>query len=463
VCVAVRTWVGESACMCQRPPSPTFRSSVFSNDEGSSISQPTKRDVSPTFRSSLASVLAQPAKRDASPTFRSSLGFVNEGKCTAPPAKRDVSPTFRSSICLGDPNLCNPLLSPRPRSSLHPSRCDVPEGKAARARSGSPRRSSSPPRRSDSTLSLDQTCGASGSSIATACWQRFCADSGSSTQEFCPCQVPSPSRSRCKQRMTGIHEVGGDSYHAWTRIGNDFLPIERPIRVASPGKRDTSDMRNILQGTGHRPCLSGSQSGDKLPQKTRPPWLHLDACSVQSESNTRRSPKHSPRHVELDGSAVSCTLNTDGHIDGTKERLRSPRAHCGKDSVRNLNSNILMADECTRTHTAGAILQDWQVIHSPRSRLGAMNAQKNASNGLSSILAHSQSMPSAGIRSSEMTAGSSVASGNMSPRELTPERHRRELRADAVRQWDAAVNPDRPANVPLSDRARARVLQRRGY
>lgn len=419
-------------------------------------------------------------QRAASPTFRSSVFSSDERVCIPQPAKRDVSPTFRSSVCIGDPSLCTPMVSLQPRSPSPRSRQVVPGVKTTCTRSGSPGRSCSPTRRTDRALGSDQACGASARSIATACWQRFGADNGSSAQDFNPCQLPSPSRSRCRQSMSlsvksgddssGIHQLGGDSWTAWTRNGKDYVPMERPLRGASPGKSDSSSMWHILQGNGCGPQLSPSPSSDRLSQASQPPWLHLDACKVQNETNTRRrSPR---RRTELDGNSVSNTLHNDGHIDGTRERLLSPRAHCGKDSVRNLSSSIFSVDECSRTHTGGALLQDWQVIHSARSRRN-MNAHKNASNGLSTILAQGLSMPSAGSRGNEMTAESSIASGNMSPRELTPESHnrRKELRADAVRQWDAAVNPDRPANVPLSDRARAAplsdraratVVQRRG-
>lgn len=398
------------------------------------------------------------------------------------PAKRDVSPTFRSSVCIGDPSLCAPMSSPPPRSPLRCSRHEVPEGKATRTRSRSPGRSSSPARRSDCALGSDHASGPSGNSIATACWQRFGSDNGSSTRDFNPCQLPSPSRARCRQqRMSGLHqvggdacslEVGGDSWVAWTRIGKEYVPQERPVRGLSPGKTDSSSMRNILQGV-HGLRLSRSPRGDKLPQSTQPPWLHLDACTEQSETSTRRL----PRHTVFDGSAVCSTLHNDGNIDGARERLLSPRAHCGKEGVRNLVSSIFTVDECSRSHATGAMLQDWQVIHSPRSRR-SMNANKNASNGLSTCLTQRPSSPSAGSRSSEMmagstasgnagsrtnemAAGSSTASGDASPWDLTPECHRRsELRAEAARQWDAAVNPERPANVPLSDRARATVPRR---
>jgi len=381
------------------------------------------------------------------------------------PAKRDVSPTFRSSVCIGDPSLCTSTSSPRPCSPLRRSRHEVPEGKATCTRSGSPGRSASPTRRTERTFGSDKACGASANSIATACWQRFGADNGSSTQDFNPCQLPSPSRARCRQqRRSDVHqvggdarglEVGGDSWAAWTRVGKEYVPQERPVRGLSPGKTDSSSMRNILQGTGPGPHLSRSTSGDKLPQATPPPWLHLDAYRVQSETSTRRS----PRHAQLDGSAMSSALHNDGNTDGARERLLSPRAHCGKESVRNLSSSIFMVDECSCTHMAGATLQDWQVIHSPRSRR-AMNAHKNASSGLSTIFAQRLSMPSAGSRSNETAAGTSTASVDTSQWESTPECHRRELRAEAVRQWDAAVNPERQANVPLSDRARATVPRR---
>lgn len=273
---------------------------------------------------------------------------------------------------------------------------------------------------------------------------------------------------------SGIHQLGGngDSWTAWTRNGRDYVPLERPLRGASPGKSDSSSIWSILQGgSGHGPQpspspRSPSPSSDRLSQASQPPWLHLDACRAQNEAGAtqrRRSPR---RRTELDSNSVSCSLHSDGHLDGTRERLLSPRAHCGKDSVRNLSSSIFSVDECSRTHAGGACMQDWQVIHSARSRRN-MNAHKNASNGLSTVLAQQGlSVPSAGGYGSEMmTAEPSIASGNMSPRELTPESHNRRRAAtgqcDAVRQWDAAVNPDRPANVPLSDRARAAPLSDR--
>lgn len=243
-------------------------------------------------------------------------------------------------------------------------------------------------------------------SIAAACWQKFNIEGtvpdhrageprrASNVDAWRQKLPPSPTRSRC-QRFAG--QFSSEVVHQSSDMF--YSAFSRLGGEMIPVQLSTRACSQHMQDSS---AVRSALLGEGYRPFTTPRRLH-SPCQEQG-SQTSAPSEHPDIFWPLGA-----------------QRVRSPKRHEGLVRARN---------------TASSILQEESPIEVPTESELPGQKQQELPPGWKFI----KNLPAGPVK-----------------RESTPECQIREIKAQAIRMWDASVNPDRPAQVPLSDRARATV------
>jgi len=261
------------------------------------------------------------------------------------------------------------------------------------------------------------------------------------TAPSAPCAAQQPRRGTAMARNLSSEGF----FSAFSMLGHELRPPPPPRPVA-PHTQGSAAVRNAIQGK----ALCEVAESDVPKQRLTP------RRADKSKEDTR----FTRSSLDLAGDP----REDRPHPSTASRRKRSPSGRSGVALARNTSCSVAQ-DKTPYNIDVHEPSQDWQhlqSLQSPRSQRGIARACKTSGSVLSEVFCDNvQALPPSkicgGVQKASKNFSSSFEKG-LQP-VPTPECQLRELKGQALRMWDAQVNPERSPQCPLSDRARAIVAR----